>query len=68
MKSILSHLGSGGFSRVRVGIGKPQHGLVDYVLGTFTKEEMETVAIETAAKAALAIIKEGVENAQSLYN
>jgi len=40
MQSIIEHLGSNGFPRLRVGIGRPTHGdPVDYVLGDFTLDE-----------------------------
>jgi PTH1 family peptidyl-tRNA hydrolase len=42
IKSIISHLGSQEFPRIRIGVGeKPkEYDLVDYVLGHFTKEEL----------------------------
>ena len=41
MKSIISHLGTEKFNRIRVGINRPSNGeeIIKYVLGTFTKEE-----------------------------
>ena len=45
LKSIISHLGSMDFPRVKIGVGEKPKGydLADYVLGHFTKEEQETV-------------------------
>jgi PTH1 family peptidyl-tRNA hydrolase len=42
IKSIIAHLGSQEFPRIRIGVGeKPkEYDLVDYVLGHFTKEEL----------------------------
>lgn len=41
IKSLIQHLGTPEFDRVRIGIGRPVNGMkvVDYVLGAFTKEE-----------------------------
>lgn len=41
MKSLIQHIGTDKFKRIRLGIGRPTHGMkvVDYVLGNFTKEE-----------------------------
>lgn len=45
MKSIIQHLGSEDFKRIRIGIGRPKHAMdiVDYVLGKFTEEEMHHI-------------------------
>lgn len=40
LRSIKEHVGSAGFARLRIGIGRPIHGNVaQYVLSPFTKEE-----------------------------
>ena len=40
MKSIIEHLGTDNFPRLRVGIGRPTHGdPVDYVLSDFTSDQ-----------------------------
>jgi PTH1 family peptidyl-tRNA hydrolase len=48
MKSLIHHLGTDHFKRIRIGIDRPQNGIkvTDYVLGRFTEEEM--TKIETA--------------------
>jgi PTH1 family peptidyl-tRNA hydrolase len=44
MKSIIAHLGSDKFKRIRVGIGKnPLFDTADYVLGRFSDEELVTI-------------------------
>ena len=70
MKSIIYQLGSDEFTRIRVGIGTPPQGLVDYVLGRFSKEEQVAVAEagKNAAEAAEMIIKEDVSAAMSHFN
>ena len=72
MKSIISHLGSQKFPRLRIGIGKSdgKKQTISYVLGKFTKEE--TVVIEEvlylSVKAVECSLQEGIEKAMSLYN
>ena len=72
MKSIISHLGSQKFPRLRIGIGKSDRKkqTISHVLGKFTKEE--TVVMEEvlylSVKAVECSLKEGVEKAMSLYN
>lgn len=55
MKSIIQHLGTEQFKRVRVGIDRPKNGepIVNYVLGTYRPEERDEVvhAIEQTAQA-----------------
>ena len=72
MKSIISHLGSQKFPRLRIGIGKSDRKkqTISHVLGKFSKEE--TVVIEEvlylSVKAVECSLKEGIEKAMSLYN
>lgn len=55
MKSLISHFGTDKFNRVRVGIGRPLSGMKvsDYVLSTFSKEEVPLME-ETVRKIAIA--------------
>ena len=60
MKSVIKHLGTGDFARVRVGIGSPQNksDLINYVIGAIPKEEQEKLDLSTTlAKEALIEIK-----------
>lgn len=71
MKSIIYEIQSDQFPRVRIGVGKPQHGnLADFVLGKFTKEDRPFVdeSIERATKSVDAIIKDGIDIAMNRYN
>ena len=72
MKSLVTHLGGGGFPRIRVGVGKPEPGvsLVDYVLGVPPKTERATLeqAMQAAADAAAAIIRGGMDEAMRFAN
>ncbi|CUB31388.1 Peptidyl-tRNA hydrolase [Bacillus subtilis] len=55
IKSLIQHLGTSEFDRIRIGIGRPVNGMkvVDYVLGSFTKEEAPDIdgAIDKSVKA-----------------
>lgn len=55
IKSLIQHLGTQEFKRVRIGIGRPKNGMKvpDYVLGTFLDEEQEAIqaAIQHSANA-----------------
>ena len=73
LKSIISHLGSDVFDRIKIGVGAPQHAdydLADYVLGRFTKEEIEilTPTANRVVDAIETIITSGVSTAMNRYN
>jgi len=71
MKSIIEHLGSNGFPRLRVGIGRPTHGdPVDYVLGDFTLDEQIAIddAYERVVSAVELWLAEGIAAAMNRYN
>lgn len=72
MKSVIAHLGSSDFPRVRVGVGAkpPQMDLTDYVLSRFPKEELPVVreSLQTAADAVEMILSDGVERTMNRYN
>jgi len=72
MRSIISHLETENFPRIRIGIGKPPENieLADYVLSRFTQEERKIInqAIENAALAAVTILRASLDVAMSRYN
>lgn len=70
IKSIIAHLGSDIFPRIKVGIGQPNVDLVKYVLGKFTKEEMTILSesIDASTKATEEIIKSDVKTAMNQFN
>lgn len=55
MKSIIHHLGTNEFPRLRIGIGEPVGNLVDYVLTEFS--EAEEIEIEPTVHRAVDAIK-----------
>lgn len=72
IKSIIAHLGSQEFPRIKVGVGaKPDRmDLADYVLGHFSQVETRIMedAVKEAAQAVQAIILDGIETAMNRYN
>ena len=70
MRSIDEQLGFGDFPRIRIGIGKPAHGLIDHVLGVPSEEDAEKLseAFDAAAEAALMIVRGRIDEAQTKFN
>lgn len=72
IKSIISHLGTQVFLRVKVGVGEKPQGwdLADYVLGHFSKEEQQVMqeSFDRAADAAAALLLEEVQQVMNEYN
>lgn len=72
MKSIINHLQSQDFPRIRIGIGRRdlKEELTNFVLSRFSKDDQKQmdIAVENAANAALAIVDEGLDNAMNKYN
>jgi PTH1 family peptidyl-tRNA hydrolase len=70
--SIIYHLESDEFGRVRIGIGRPpgRQDPADFVLSDFTQQEKEeiSVAVQEGADAVICIIKEGFQTAMNKYN
>lgn len=72
IKSIITHLGTDNFKRVRIGIGeKPDKmDLADYVLGRFSSEKRIDVdeAIEHVVDAICIMIQQDINMAMNRYN
>ncbi len=72
LRSIIEHLASDEFPRLRIGVGmdKTAGGLVEHVLGKFHPEEKELVneLIAKASDAALCWLTEGIECAMNRFN
>jgi PTH1 family peptidyl-tRNA hydrolase len=72
MISIIQCLGSDKFSRIRVGIGRPEHigEIVDYVISKVPEEEMEVLlsGVDKATKATIEYLKSGIDSAMNKYN
>ena len=51
LKSIIAHVGSDAFPRIKIGVGKkpsPDYDLVDFVLGKFSKDDLDRLKAENA--------------------
>ena len=73
LRSIKAHLHDDGFTRIRLGIGKPPGGAergVDHVLAAPSKKDRTELAVtvELAADAVELILAEGVPAAQNRFN
>ena len=72
LKSIIQHLGTQAFPRVRVGVGRgdDRRDLVDHVLGRFEPAERDTVsaAVLRAADATERFLSDGIERVMSAFN
>jgi PTH1 family peptidyl-tRNA hydrolase len=73
LTSIIQHLGTQHFPRLRIGVDRPVvvgHKQIDWVLGRFTKEERQVMdeAIPRAAEAIEAVLRDGIERAMNFYN
>jgi len=71
LRSLVAELGSGEFTRVRVGIGRPSRGdVVDYVLNRFTDDEQNqlTTILDGVIDGIYVYCNEGIKKAMSLYN
>jgi len=73
LKSIISTLGRDDFSRLRIGVGRPQEqdvDLAEYVLSPFTKKEklIFSQVVDDACDCCLLWLKEGVGCAMDNFN
>lgn len=72
IKSIIAHLGTEEFQRVKIGVGAKPAGwdLADYVLGRFDDADRKLAdeGVENAAKAVECMIEEGIQAAMNKYN
>lgn len=71
VKSIISHLGTTEFPRIKVGVGEPsKEELVDFVLGRFHGDDLAVMkeAVTTASHAVETFLAEGPQAAMNIYN
>ena len=72
MRSLLEALGTGNFSRVRVGVGRPERGgdVVQHVLEPFSAEEEAQLdgILNNAAEAAVTILSHGAKFGMNRFN
>ena len=71
LDSVEHHLRTQDYPRIRIGVGAARPGrMVDHVLGKFRPDERETVAfaVDRAADAVEAPLRDGFEKAMNVYN
>jgi peptidyl-tRNA hydrolase, PTH1 family len=73
MKSLISHLGTQDFPRLRVGIGRSNHAAptaISHVLGSFNVEETQAMpqVLRLVQDAIIDLSREGIEKTMSIYN
>ena len=73
LKSIIQHLGTDQFPRVKIGVGgkpHPDYDMADWVLGKFPPEDQKIIdeMVQKAAQAAAYYIKEGPDKAMGKFN
>jgi len=70
IKSIIQHLNTSNFNRIKIGIG-PQIGPSEhYVLQNFSKEQLEVLkdVLDKSILAAVSLIRDGIEVSQNKFN
>ena len=71
IKSIISHLGTTEFPRIKVGVGQAKSGeLIDHVLGRFHGEDLLEIqdGIKLAADAMEMILEQDIDKAMNEFN
>ncbi len=70
MQSIIHHLGTTEFPRLRIGIGKPVGDLTDYVLSEFSKEEEIEIedTVKRAVEAVETFVQDDIRTAMNRFN
>ncbi len=71
MRDIIGVLGYRNFVRVRVGIGRPEHGdVTNHVLGRFSSEEQKRLpdVLDAVCDAVSAVLSQGALAAMNTYN
>jgi PTH1 family peptidyl-tRNA hydrolase len=72
IRSVIAHLGTSDFPRVRVGVGRPAHkrGAVGHLLGRLRSENRKTFSrtVDLAVRALDTVLEQGVDEAMNRYN
>ncbi len=72
IKNIIAHLGDDTFLRIKIGVGEKPKGydLADYVLGNFSKEDLEVMreSLEKVDGAVNLMLEDKVDAAMNEYN
>ena len=73
IKSIIAHLGTEEFPRIKLGVGKkphPEYDLADWVLSNFPKKDIPLMrdALDNGLSALEMMVKDDIEGAMSKFN
>ena len=70
IKSIIAHLGTDIFSRIKIGVGQPKGNLVNHVLGKFPSEDRICLneVLDVVVSASAVVIKDGTKEAMNKFN
>lgn len=70
IKSIIQHLGTQEFPRIRVGIDKSTYDTIDYVMGRFTADQLPLMekSLDKAANAAIEFVYKKYQDVMNVYN
>jgi PTH1 family peptidyl-tRNA hydrolase len=71
VQSLIALLGTPDFTRVKVGVGRPQGvDAIDYVLAPFTPEDRELLpdVLKRAAEAVVSLVRNGLEPTMTAFN
>lgn len=72
IRSTIQHINSQDFTRIRMGIGQPEHGeeVADFVLKPFYSHQRDTIEewVSTGADAVEVILRDGPVKAANLFN
>lgn len=70
IKSIINHMGTDVFTRIKIGVGAPKGDLVNHVLGKFSKEEVNILkqTLDEVTEATADIIDNGAKDAMNKFN
>ena len=70
MRSVVQHINSTAFPRIRIGMGGPKGDIVDFVIGGMSKAESEVLreTVDKATEAIDCIIESGIDMSMNRYN
>ena len=72
IKSLINAFGNGDFTRVRIGVGRPEQGrdAANHVLGRFNKDERAALdlIVDQAQDAVVTILSEGAQASMNMFN
>lgn len=70
LRSVISALGSSDFTRLRIGVGRPDNNIIDYVLNRFSRDEKKILqqVIRNGVTGIELLFRQGFTKAQNYIN